>query len=66
MGEPWQNGTALYYILQVKEFNLPWIGNLITSSDILIVFGTYFTVMLQVAFPFLLFNKITKYIALLQ
>ncbi|MDM5450881.1 HTTM domain-containing protein [Peribacillus simplex] len=65
MGEPWQNGTALYYILQVKEFNLPWISNLILSSDILIVFGTYFTVMLQVAFPFLLFNKITKYIALL-
>ena len=64
MGEQWQNGTAIYYILQVKEFNLPWISNLILSSDILIVFITYFTVILQVAFPFLLFNRITKYIAL--
>lgn len=65
MGESWQNGTAIYYILQVKEFNLPWISNIVLSSDFLIVFITYFTVLIQVAFPFLLFNKVTKYIALL-
>ncbi|TYS07364.1 HTTM domain-containing protein [Bacillus subtilis] len=64
MGELWQNGTAIYYILQVQEFNLPWISNIIISSDFLIVSSTYFTILLQVAFPFLLFNKVTKYIAL--
>ncbi|MGY5386476.1 hypothetical protein [Bacillus spizizenii] len=65
MGELWQNGTAIYYILQVQEFNLPWISDIIISSDFLIVFSTYFTILLQVAFPFLLFNKVTKYIALI-
>lgn len=65
MGEYWQNGTAIYYILQVDEFNLPWLTDLIISSDILIVFITYSTVLLQIAFPFMLLNKFTKYIALL-
>lgn len=64
MGEYWQNGTAIYYILQVDEFNLPWLTDLIISSDILIVFITYSTVLLQIAFPFMLLNKLTKYIAL--
>lgn len=65
MGEYWQNGTAIYYILQVDEFNLPWLTDLIISSDILIVLITYSTVLLQIAFPFMLLNKRTKYIALL-
>lgn len=64
MGEYWQNGTAIYYILQVDEFNLPWLTDLIISSDILIVFITYSTILLQIAFPFMLLNKFTKYIAL--
>ncbi len=64
MGEYWQNGTAIYYILQVDEFNLPWLTDLIISSDILIVFITYSTVLLQIAFPFMLLNKFTKYLAL--
>nr|WP_026680391.1 HTTM domain-containing protein [Priestia megaterium] len=65
MGELWQNGTAIYYILQVQEFNLPWISDIIISSDFLIVFSTYFTILVQIAFPFLLFNKVTKYIVLI-
>ncbi|MGE7921227.1 HTTM domain-containing protein [Viridibacillus sp. NPDC093762] len=64
MGEYWQNGTAIYYILQVDEFNLPWLTDLIVSSDILIVLMTYSTLLLQIAFPFMLLNKVTKYIAL--
>jgi len=64
MGEYWQNGTAIYYILQVDEFNLPWLTDLIVSSDILIVLITYSTVLLQIAFSFMLLNKRTKYIGL--
>ncbi|SHF95656.1 DCC1-like thiol-disulfide oxidoreductase family protein [Ornithinibacillus halophilus] len=64
MGEVWQNGTAIYYILQVKEFNLPWVTTIVNSSDFLIVFITYFTILMQLAFPFMLLNRVTKYIAL--
>ncbi|MDR6225754.1 DCC1-like thiol-disulfide oxidoreductase family protein [Desmospora profundinema] len=64
MGEVWQNGTALYYILQVGEYTHPFFRDLIFSSDFLIVTGAYATVLVQVAFPFLLFNRYTKYVAM--
>ncbi|BAK18149.1 hypothetical protein SSIL_3726 [Solibacillus silvestris StLB046] len=65
MGETWQNGTAIYNILQVKDFNLPWLTDLIISSDTLVVISTYVTLLVQLAFPFMLFNKYTKYLMLL-
>lgn len=65
MGEVWQNGTAIYYILQVEEFSHPFFRSIINSSDFLIVAGTYATLLVQMAFPFLLFNKKTKYIGLI-
>ncbi|MEB2300321.1 HTTM domain-containing protein [Lysinibacillus xylanilyticus] len=65
MGEVWQNGTAIYYILQVEEFSHPFFRSIISSSDFLIVVGTYGTLLVQMAFPFLLFNKKTKYIGLI-
>lgn len=64
MGEVWYNGTAIYYILQVDEFSLPFVRDMVNSSNLLIVFITYFTVLVQLAFPFLLFNKKTKYLIL--
>lgn len=65
MGEVWQNGTAIYYILQVEEFSHPFFRSIISSSDFLIVTGTYATLLIQMAFPFSLFNKKTKYIGLI-
>ncbi|HDR7695601.1 HTTM domain-containing protein [Bacillus sp. CH_48] len=65
MGELWQNGTALYYVLQVDEFSHPFFKNLIHSSDLMLVTGSYITVIVQLAFPFLLFNKKTKYIGMM-
>nr|WP_281361244.1 HTTM domain-containing protein [Kroppenstedtia pulmonis] len=64
MGELWQEGVAIYYILQVGEYTHPLIENLITNSDAIMVLGSYSTVLVQIAFPFLLFNRITKYIAM--
>lgn len=64
MGELWQSGTALYYILQVEEFSHPFFRDLILSSDVAIVFGSYMAVFVQLTFPFLLFNRYTKYIGM--
>lgn len=64
MGELWQNGTALYYILQVEEYTHPFFRDLLLSSDFLMVVGAYITIFAQLAFPFLLFNRYTKYIGM--
>lgn len=65
MGALWQNGTALYYVLQVDEFSHPFFRDLIISSDFLLVVGAYVTVVVQLAFPFLLFNNKTKYLGMM-
>jgi predicted DCC family thiol-disulfide oxidoreductase YuxK len=65
MGELWQSGTALYYILQVEEYTHPFFRDLILSSDFLLVFGSYAAIVVQIAFPFLLANRWTKYAAML-
>ncbi|MBK3497196.1 HTTM domain-containing protein [Viridibacillus sp. YIM B01967] len=65
MGEVWQNGTAVYYTLQVEEYSLPFFRNIINSSDLIIALVTYGTVIVQISFPFLLFNKRTKYFSLI-
>ncbi|WP_127531287.1 DCC1-like thiol-disulfide oxidoreductase family protein [Paenibacillus kobensis] len=62
MGENWENGTAVYYIMQVDLFSNPALRNLIIHNDYMIVLATYFSVFIKIAFPFLLFNKKTKYL----
>ncbi|MCG6197984.1 HTTM domain-containing protein, partial [Anoxybacillus sp. LAT_38] len=62
MGEVWHNGTAVYYILQVDEYSHPFFQNLILQNDFLIVLSTYASVIVKLAFPFLLFNRCTKYL----
>ncbi|UFJ60203.1 DCC1-like thiol-disulfide oxidoreductase family protein [Brevibacillus sedimenti] len=62
MGEVWHNGTAVYYILQVDEYSHPFFRDLILHNDVLIVLSTYAAIIVKLAFPFLLFNRITKYL----
>ncbi|GAA0437622.1 HTTM domain-containing protein [Agaribacter marinus] len=64
MGEVWQNGTALYYILQVDEYTHPFFKELIISSDFLLLIGAYGAIFAQITYPFLLFNRYTRYIAI--
>lgn len=64
MGEMWQNGTSLYYILQVNEYTHPFFKDLILSSDILLLIGAYSAIFIQISYPFLLLNRYTKYIAI--
>lgn len=65
MGSMWNSGTAIYYILQVNEFTRDSLLNqILLKNDYLIVLFTYASILVKISFPFLLFNKKTKYFAM--
>ena len=63
MGELWQNGTALYYILRVDEFSWPGVAEFLYRNPYLVVGGTYGTVFFELLFaPSILLNRWTRYL----
>ncbi|MGW1183466.1 HTTM domain-containing protein [Streptomyces drozdowiczii] len=64
-GSRWQDGTALYYPLKLEYFT-PWpaLSGLLASSGIMVMVLSYATVIVQVAFPFTLFNRRVKNVLL--
>lgn len=64
-GSRWQDGTALYYPLKLDYFT-PWpaLSDILASSGVMVMVLTYGTVIVQVAFPFTLFNRRVKNILL--
>ncbi|GGY29455.1 HTTM domain-containing protein [Streptomyces tanashiensis] len=64
-GSRWQDGTALYYPLHLDYFS-PWPGlsDLLGASGIMVMLLSYGTVIVQVAFPFTLFNRRVKNVLL--
>ncbi|WP_051299621.1 HTTM domain-containing protein [Arthrobacter castelli] len=65
-GTLWQNGTAIYYPINSEMYGVfPFLSDLLTASTWLTVLATYFTVVIQIAFPFMLFNRITRRVALI-
>ncbi|MFF3288668.1 HTTM domain-containing protein [Streptomyces sp. NPDC003023] len=64
-GSRWQDGTALYYPLKLDYF-APWpaLSGLLASSGVIVMLLTYGTVIVQVAFPFTLFNRRVKNVLL--
>ncbi|MGW2885442.1 HTTM domain-containing protein [Streptomyces griseoruber] len=64
-GSRWQDGTAVYYPLHLDYFS-PWpaLGGLLSSSGTMVMLVTYGTVVVQVAFPFTLFNRRVKNVLL--
>lgn len=64
-GSRWQDGTAAYYPLQVDVFT-PWpaLSDAVSSYGLPILLMTYGTVIVQVAFPFTLFNRPIKNVVL--
>ncbi|MEU5214872.1 HTTM domain-containing protein [Streptomyces sp. NPDC020807] len=64
-GSRWQEGTALYYPLHLDYFS-PWpaLSELLGSSGIMVLLLSYGTVIVQVAFPFTLFNRKVKNVLL--
>nr|WP_234371685.1 MULTISPECIES: HTTM domain-containing protein [unclassified Streptomyces] len=64
-GNRWQDGTAVYYPMHLDYFS-PWPGlsELLGSNGVMIMLITYGTVMVQVAFPFTVFNRRLKNVLL--
>jgi hypothetical protein len=64
-GSRWQDGTALYYPLKLDYFT-PWpeISGILASGGVMVMLLTYGTVVVQVAFPFTLFNRRVKNVLL--
>ncbi|MGW4031929.1 HTTM domain-containing protein [Streptomyces sp. NPDC004838] len=64
-GSRWADGTALYYPLNLDYFT-PWpaLSDLLASGGLIVMVLTYGTVIVQVAFPFTLFNRRVKNVLL--
>ncbi|UYQ76871.1 HTTM domain-containing protein [Glutamicibacter sp. JL.03c] len=66
-GDLWQNGTAMYYPVNSEAYGIfPWLSGLITANSWIVSLITYVTVIAQIAFPFMLFHKISRRIALVM
>ncbi|MEU6893043.1 HTTM domain-containing protein [Streptomyces sp. NPDC046557] len=65
-GGSWGNGTALHYVLNLDLFR-PWpaLSLLLDEHPVAVAVAGYLTVLLQVAFPFVLFGRL-KYPVLIM
>jgi hypothetical protein len=61
-GGLWANGTALHFVMNLELFQ-PWptLSHMVDSQQMLVGFLSYLTVLVQVAFPFVLFGRL-KYV----
>ncbi|MGP9650304.1 HTTM domain-containing protein [Glutamicibacter sp. AOP38-B1-38] len=65
-GNLWQNGTAMYYPISSEAYGVfPWMSELLSSNSWIVALITYVTVIAQIAFPFMLFHRISRRIALI-
>ncbi|MER7970042.1 HTTM domain-containing protein [Streptomyces sp. NPDC096080] len=64
-GSRWQDGTAVHYPLHLDYFS-PWpaLADLLSASGTMVMLVTYGTVIVQVAFPFTLFDRRVKNVLL--
>ncbi|GHH70428.1 HTTM domain-containing protein [Streptomyces sulfonofaciens] len=64
-GSRWEDGTAVYYPLHLDYFS-PWpaLSDQLSAHGLVVMVITYGTVMVQVAFPFTLFNRRVKNVLL--
>lgn len=64
-GAPWQHGYAVYNPLQTLQFGTwPVLSDLVTAWGPMVVAVSWGSVLFQCAFPFMLFNRYTRIIAL--
>ncbi|MBB1255955.1 HTTM domain-containing protein [Streptomyces alkaliterrae] len=64
-GSRWQDGTAVWYPMHLDYF-APWpqLADVLGGSALILLVITYGTVIVQVAFPFTLFNRRVKNVLL--
>lgn len=64
-GNGWRMGSAIAYPLRGDEYRVwPALNDLVASCGLLVWAATYFAVFLQLYFPVLLLNKVTRRMAL--
>ncbi|MFI7499170.1 HTTM domain-containing protein [Streptomyces sp. NPDC049687] len=58
-GASWGGGTALHYVLNLELFQ-PWpvLSHFLDEHTLVVAIAGYMTVLLQVAFPFVLFGRL--------
>ncbi|MEU0060835.1 HTTM domain-containing protein [Streptomyces sp. NPDC006334] len=58
-GASWGSGTALHYVLNLELFR-PWpaLSHFLDEHSLVVAMAGYVTVLLQVAFPFVLFGRL--------
>ncbi|HSX99939.1 MAG TPA: HTTM domain-containing protein, partial [Streptomyces sp.] len=58
-GPSWSSGTALHYVLNLELFR-PWptLSHFVDEHTLVVAIAGYVTVLLQVAFPFVLFGRL--------
>ena len=61
MGSKWQNGTALYYILRSYGFGSSALAPWIYRNASMVTAGTYGPLVMQLAFPWLMWNRRAKW-----
>lgn len=64
-GSKWENGTALFFPLHLDDFT-PWpaLSHALAGNSLMVMLISYGTVIVQVAFPFTLFNRRVKNVLL--
>lgn len=65
-GESWQDGTAVYYPMQVGQYR-PWpmLNDLLSSNSFGVLVVSYFSVFIQLFFPLMLLRRATRVVAIL-
>jgi hypothetical protein len=64
-GSLWLNGTAIFYVMRVDEFRATKWNILLTQNHYFVVFSTYFTMIWELSFPFLVWFKQTRILVLI-
>lgn len=60
----WINGTATYYTLRIDAYLMNDVNLALTKSAFFVYCSTYFTLLVELLFPFLVWFKRTKFIIL--
>ncbi|MFD2841741.1 HTTM domain-containing protein [Populibacterium corticicola] len=65
-GDKWQNGTAVFYPLQLPHYApFPELNALVSSNGIAVMTASYAAVYFQLFFPFMLLHRVLRKVALL-
>jgi len=64
MGPLWQNGTAIFYVMRVDDFRWTSLNFFLTDQYLFVKSLTYFTIIWELSFPFLIIKRKIKNITI--